>query len=63
MRLWIGSNQTSIVIDDMIGTSVLAALPMIGDEFVGVGDREGAMACLRLMAKHDDDHLGCRMAS
>lgn len=43
--------------------SVLAALSMLGDELVEVGDREGAMACLRLVVELDvDDRLGCRMA-
>lgn len=42
---------------------VLAALSMLGDELVEVGDREGAMACLRLVVELDvDDRFGCRMA-
>ena len=43
--------------------SVLAALSMLGDELVEVGDREGAMACLRIVVELDvDDRLGCRAA-
>lgn len=43
--------------------SVLAALSILGDELVEVGDREGAMACLRAVVGLDeDDRLGCRMA-
>ncbi|MEQ9330238.1 hypothetical protein [Thalassobaculum sp.] len=43
--------------------SMLAALSILGDELVEVGDREGAKACLRLVVEIDlDDRLGCRMA-
>lgn len=43
--------------------NVMAALAILGDELVEVGDREGAMACLRAVVGLDeDDRLGCRMA-
>lgn len=43
--------------------TVLAALSILGDELVEVGDREGAKACLRIVIELDvDDRLGCRAA-
>lgn len=43
--------------------TVMAALTILGDELMDVGDREGAMACLRMVAELNlDDRLGCRMA-
>ena len=43
--------------------NVLVALPMLGDELVGVGNRDRAVPCLRIMVEFDvDDLLRCRMA-
>lgn len=48
---------------DQGAKSVLAALSMLGDELLEVGNREGAKACLQIVVELDvDDRLGCRAA-